>query len=231
MENHKKTTQEIKTSVFLGGRKIQRFFQHHKTYNPAWNLSQDSLEYIKNIIITNKLKSILEIGTYNALTAISLAATSKEIQVTTIENNPEFMEIAKDNVKKSKQNNITLLEGDAINILQQLKKQKKTFCFAKCAKNSKEFFSTFDLIFIDAKKSEYKDYLINSLNLNPKFIFLDNTISHKDKMKNLFEYLNNSKLNWKELNLGKGLIEIKKMHSIISLHKITSFLSCNFISC
>lgn len=168
--------------------------QNHNIYNPSWNLDKTSLEYIRSKIKKENIKSILEIGTYNALTAISFSEISKEIKVTTIEIDKEFIKIAKDNIKKFKQDNIILIEGDAKVILENLKKQKQTF----------------DLIFIDAKKTEYKEYLIQSLKLIKKgFIIIDNTISHKNKLKDFFEYLKDSKLNWKELGIGKGLIEIK----------------------
>jgi predicted O-methyltransferase YrrM len=60
-------------------------------------------------------------------------------------------------------------------------------------------------------KKEYKEYLILCLALINKngLIYADNTISHKNKMNNFFDYLRSSKLEWKELGLGKGLIEIK----------------------
>jgi len=68
----------------------------------------------------------------------------------------------------------------------------------------------FDLILIDAKKSEYKKYLELSLNLLNKnsLIFADNTISHKESMEDLFRYLKNSNLYYQELNIGKGLMII-----------------------
>lgn len=163
-------------------------------YNPAWNLDKSSLDYIKTKIQEDKLNRILEIGTYNALTSIEFANLNNNIQVTTIEIDKEFIKIAKQNIAESKVNNITLIEGNAIEILKQLKEQNQTF----------------DLIFIDAKKSEYKTYLEQSLKLIKKgFIYIDNTISHKDKLKDFFEYLKQSKLDWRELNIGKGLIEIR----------------------
>jgi len=166
----------------------------HQSYNESWNLDKTSLEYIKQTIKKNNLKLILEIGTYNALTTISFSEISKDIKVTTIEIDKEFIKIAKENIEKNKIKNIILMGGDAKEILKQLKEQNQTF----------------DLIFIDARKSEYKEYLIQSLKLIKRgFIYIDNTISHKAKLTDFFNYLKESKLNWKELNLGKGLIEIK----------------------
>ena len=70
----------------------------------------------------------------------------------------------------------------------------------------------FDIIFIDGRKSEYKKYLILSLRLLNKdgLIFVDNTLSHKAKLNEFFEYLKKSKLDYKELDIGKGLMMIKR---------------------
>ncbi len=112
--------------------------------------------------------------------------------VKTIEKDKQAIDIAKANFEKYNVKNIEIFDGNALETL-------------------KEIDQTFDLIFIDAMKREYKSYLLFALKLitSEGFIFADNTISHKDKMKDFFDYLENSNLNWKELNIGKGLVEIK----------------------
>jgi len=153
------------------------------------SISDNSLTYILNYIKNNNIKSILEIGTYRGYSAIEFSKVAESI--ITIEKNKEDIQKAKENFKGFK--NIILLEGDAKEIMKSL--------------NNK-----FDLVFIDAKKSEYGSYLKLSLKLTTQssVIFVDNTISHKHKMMDLFEYLKKSDLNWEELNLGKGLIIISK---------------------
>jgi len=154
------------------------------------NVSKESIEYIKEVIKKNKIKKVLEIGCFNGYSALNFASVAREVK--TIEIDKRVIEIAKKNFKFYKFNNIEILEDDAKEILSNLNEK-------------------FDLIFIDAMKKEYKDYLVLSLKLINKkgFIFADNTISHKEHMKDFFDYLEKSKLKWKETNLGKGLVEIK----------------------
>ncbi len=109
----------------------------------------------------------------------------------TIEIDEKAAEIAERNFTKYRSNNIKILIGDAKEIIPNLKEN-------------------FDLVLIDAMKREYKNYLVQSLKLvKSVFIYADNTISHKEYMKDFFEYLDKNKLNWGELEIGKGLVEIR----------------------
>ena len=142
-----------------------------------------------NIIKNYKLKKVLEIGCFNGYSALKFSTVAR--QVKTIEIDKKAIEIARENIKKYNIENIEILEGDAREVLNDIKEK-------------------FDLIFIDAMKRQYKEYLELSLKLIDKgFIYADNTISHKENMGDFFEYLENSKLNWKELGIGRGLVEIK----------------------
>ena len=153
------------------------------------NISKDSIEYMLDIIKNNNLKKVLEIGCFNGYSALKFSTVAKEVK--TIEIEKFNIELAKENFKKYKVNNIKILEGDAKQVLKSLNEK-------------------FDLIFIDAMKNEYKEYLILSLKLIDKgFIYADNTISHKEKMPDFFQYLKKEKLDWKELELGRGLVEIR----------------------
>lgn len=153
------------------------------------NISKESIEYMINIIKKNKLSNILEIGCFNGYSALKFSTVAK--QVTTIEIDKSAIEMAKENFKKYNIKNIKILEGDAKEVLKNIEEK-------------------FDLIFIDAMKREYIDYLKLSLNLIDRgFIYADNTISHKENMKDFFDYLESSDLNWKELGMGRGLVEIK----------------------
>lgn len=152
------------------------------------NVSKESIEYILKVIKENNLKKVLEIGCFNGYSALNFSTLAK---VKTIEIDKRAIEIAKNNFNKYNVNNIEIVEGDALELIKNLNEK-------------------FDLIFIDAMKRQYKYYLILSLKLIDKgFIYADNTISHKENMKEFFNYLENSKLNWKELGIGKGLVEIK----------------------
>ncbi len=159
-------------------------------------ISKVSIEYIQETIKKNNLKKVLEIGTCYGYSALKLSTVAQS--VTTIEKDHESVEIAGKNFKKYKKDNIKIIEGMAIPILKQLQKKGEKF----------------DLILIDAMKKEYKEYLILGMKLMDKgFIYADNTLSHKERLEDFFKYLNKSKLNWKELNIDKGLVEITKEHT------------------
>ena len=86
----------------------------------------------------------MEIGTFNGYSSLWLALFAKK--VFTLEIDIFIARIAKENFKKAKCENIKLIEGDALENLKKINKK-------------------FDIILIDAKKSEYKDYLNLVLNL------------------------------------------------------------------
>jgi|SRR3989344_5046614 len=155
------------------------------------NISKESIEFISIICKSLKPKNILEIGTFNGYSALWLSLYAEN--VTCLEIDPISINTAKENFKKADAKNIKIIQGDAVETIQKLKER-------------------FDIILIDAMKSQYKIYLELSLNklIKNGIIFVDNTISHKDKLQEFFNYLKNSKLYYKELNLGKGLMIIAK---------------------
>lgn len=161
-------------------------FEELRRFN---SISDDSINYMLDIIKKNELKKVLEIGCLLGYSALMFSTAAESVKT---------IEISKDNIKQAKKNfekfnvkNIELVEGDARNVLNKLNEK-------------------FDFIFIDAVKEQYKEYLILALKLIDKgFIYADNTISHKEYMEDFFEYLKNSKLKWKELGLGRGLVEVK----------------------
>jgi caffeoyl-CoA O-methyltransferase len=159
-----------------------------KNKNPI-SLSKESIEFIAILSRALKPKNFLEIGTLHGHSSLWFSLFAEN--VTTLEADENSAQIAEENFKKSGANNIELILGDAKETLKKLNKK-------------------FNIILIDAKKSEYKEYLILSLKLLERngIIFADNTISHKDRMKDFFEFLSKSNLYYKELNLGKGLMLI-----------------------
>jgi len=159
-----------------------------KNKNPI-SLAKDSIDFISILSRAIKPKNFLEIGTLHGHSSLYFSLFAKN--VTTLEFNEDSIRKAKENFEKAGSKNIELIQGDAKETLKNLNKK-------------------FDIILIDAKKSEYKNYLILSLKLLNKngIIFADNTISHKDSLKDFFKFLQNSNLYYKELNLGKGLMLI-----------------------
>lgn len=97
-------------------------------------IEDDSLNFITNYIIDKNIKKILEIGTAVGYSSIVMALASPSVYITTIERDKERYLKAVENIKKMNlENRINLIFGDALNI---------------------DLEGTFDLIFIDAAKSQ-----------------------------------------------------------------------------
>lgn len=122
-------------------------------------MSIDSIETIKKIINDNNIATILEIGTAIGYSTINFASCKSVNKITSIERDENRFNIAKENVLKSKLNNIELILGDALNT---------------------EIKDKYDLIIIDAAKSQNRRFLDKyKNNLNDKgIIIIDNLDFH-----------------------------------------------------
>lgn len=107
-------------------------------------ISPEEAKLLSLFIKINKIKSIVEVGTLYGYSSICMAkALPEDGHVYTIENNPEHLRIAKKNFSAFNLNNkITLIEGDALEKLNELSTK-----------------APFDMIFIDADKGGYPKYL------------------------------------------------------------------------
>lgn len=100
---------------------------------------EDGLAFLIQLVRENETRSFLEIGTAIAKTAITVASLSENMQVVTIERDPEMIEQAKINIANSDvTRQIQLIEGDANEV--DLPSQE------------------FDCIFIDAAKAQYQRF-------------------------------------------------------------------------
>lgn len=125
-------------------------------------ISKEIREYLKFIIRTNKnIKNILEVGTATAYSGIIM---SEEIQdrngtLTTIEINEDRFKVAQSNFEKSNLKGIEQILGDATEEIEKLNK-------------------TFDFIFIDAAKGQYKKFFEDSYKLLNEggIVFIDNIL-------------------------------------------------------
>ena len=167
--------------------KIQAKIEQLELARRSWNMSRESIELIANLIKRLNKPKVLEIGTNNGYSALWLSKYAEK--VVTIEINNGFYEEAKSNLKGFE--NISAIHGDALEIIPKLDEK-------------------FDIVLIDAMKSQYRAYLEKSLRILDKnaIIFADNTISHKDRLGDFFFYLKSSGLFWKELGLGSGLVVV-----------------------
>ena len=101
-------------------------------------MQDEGLSFLLKQIQENHCLSFLELGTAIARTSIEVASLDKDMKVVTIERNPEMIIQAKKNIHESGlENQIRLIEGDALEV---------------------EVTGTFDCIFIDAAKAQYKRF-------------------------------------------------------------------------
>ena len=104
-------------------------------------IPHETVAYFRFLMQTMQPKKILEIGTAIGFSALLMAENAPESRITTIDRNPEMIGFAKENFAKyDKRNQITLLEGDAVDILSHLDDR-------------------FDFVFMDSAKSKYIVFL------------------------------------------------------------------------
>lgn len=109
------------------------------------------MQSLLSLLITwGRPMHILEVGTAIGFSALLMSEYApKECRITTIEKYEKRIPLAKENFKKAgKADCITLLEGDAAEILAALKED-----------------SVYDLIFMDAAKGQYINFLPDILRL------------------------------------------------------------------
>lgn len=117
-----------------------------ETQVPIIRKSMQSL--LKFLLALVKPKNILEVGTAIGFSALLMSEYGPaDCHITTIEKYEKRIPMAKENFKRGgAENRITLLEGDATDIL-------------------KELDSTYDLIFMDAAKGQYIHFMPDILRL------------------------------------------------------------------
>ena len=128
---------------------------------------------LRLLITWGRPMHILEVGTAIGFSALLMSEYApKECRITTIEKYEKRIPLAKENFKKAgKADCITLLEGDAAEILAALKED-----------------SVYDLIFMDAAKGQYINFLPDILRLlAPGGILIsDNVLQDGDVVESRF---------------------------------------------
>ena len=101
-------------------------------------MMDDGLSFLLEKLQENQCLSFLELGTAIARTSIEVAKLDPRMRVVTIERNSEMIVQAKKNIEESGlSNQITLIEGDALEV---------------------NVDGMFDCIFIDAAKAQYQRF-------------------------------------------------------------------------
>ena len=128
-------------------------------------IRKEMQSFLKTMMVMNKPKQILEVGTAIGFSALLMAEFAPaDCQITTIEKYDKRIPIAKENFQKfGRAEQITLLEGDATEILKQLNE-------------------AYDFIFMDAAKGQYINFLPDILRLlKPGGVLLsDNVLQDGD---------------------------------------------------
>ena len=128
-------------------------------------IRKEMQSFLRFLLTMKKPMKILEVGTAIGFSALLMSEYApKGCQMTTIEKYEPRIPIARENFKKAgKEDCITLLEGDATDILQQLD-------------------DTYDLIFMDAAKGQYIHFMPDILRLLAKdgLLISDNVLQDGD---------------------------------------------------
>ena len=120
---------------------------------------------LKVLLLLKQPQKILEVGTAVGYSSILMSENMPQnCRITTIENYEKRIPVAKNNFKRAgKEEVITLLEGDAMDIL-------------------KELDGPYDFIFMDAAKGQYINFLPELLRLMPAggLLISDNVLQEGD---------------------------------------------------
>ena len=135
-------------------------------------IRKETQSFLKVMMLMNRPARVLEVGTAVGFSAILMSEYLPEgSHITTIENYEKRIPIAKENIKKAgKENVITLLEGDALEIMPTLKDD------------------SFDFVFMDAAKAQYIYFLPEVLRLMKKgaVLITDNVLQEGDLIESRF---------------------------------------------
>lgn len=136
----------------------------HKDNVPIIRKEMES--FLRVILAIKKPKRILELGTAVGYSAILMSeAIEKDASIITIENYEKRIVQARDNFKKAdKEDVITMLEGDAMEIMPGLEGD------------------SFDFVFMDAAKAQYIHFLPEVMRLmkNGAVLITDNVLQEGD---------------------------------------------------
>lgn len=134
-------------------------------------IRKDMQNFLKLLLTVQKPMRILEVGTAVGFSAVLMAEYAPEgCKIVTIENYDKRIPIAKQNFERAgKSDQITLLEGDATEVLKTLEEP-------------------FDMIFMDAAKGQYINFMSDVLRLLKKdgVLVSDNVLQDGDIIESHF---------------------------------------------
>ena len=168
-----------------------------ETQVPIIRRSMQSL--LKFLLKFTKPKSILEVGTAIGFSALLMSEYAPgDCHITTIEKYEKRIPIAKENFRKAgREDRITLLEGDATEILRELE-------------------GTYDVIFMDAAKGQYLHFLPEVLRLlkSGGLLVSDNILQEGDLIESRFAVERRNRTIYKRMR--EYLYELKHNDELVT---------------
>ncbi len=132
---------------------------------------------LAEVVREHKPRKILEVGALYGYSAILIAKNSPaKAEITSVEKNPEHARITEQNVERARlEDQIKVIKGDAMEILPGLP-------------------GPFDLVFLDAEKTQYLDYLkaVEDKLHQGSVVVADNVGVFQDQMQNYLHYVRNT---------------------------------------
>ncbi|MCF8018267.1 MAG: O-methyltransferase [Vallitaleaceae bacterium] len=127
--------------------KLEALYQEAITHNIPI-IKHEMEDFLRLMVVMNHPVRILEIGTAIGYSSIIMSLASEvPLQIITLERSHKMIEQAKINIKKfGFEKNITIMEGDAVQVLKTLKEP-------------------FDMIFMDAAKGQYMNFYEDTMRL------------------------------------------------------------------
>ncbi len=168
---------------------LKKFSEQKKQIRRLWNIDPETANFLYDLVLEEKPDRILEIGTSNGYSTfwLSLAAELIFAEIDTIEVDKSRYDLAVINLQQRK--NVNLILGLAEEVISLLS-------------------GKYDLIFIDAGKIGYIEYLKKLKNkLKPGTLLIaDNVISHADTVRDYLDFVHNhNNFKTKTVNIGSGL--------------------------
>lgn len=134
-------------------------------------IRRETERFLQTVIMLIRPRRILELGTATGYSAIFMSKAAEELEVIdTIEDwKPRISEAAANIEKAGLREKINLIEGDALEVMKKLKE-------------------AYDLVFIDAAKGQYPDYLQEAVRLTHKgsVILADNILQGGEILESRF---------------------------------------------
>jgi predicted O-methyltransferase YrrM len=132
---------------------------------------------LAEVVRKHKPRKILEVGSLYGYSAILIAKNAPaNAEITTVEKNPEHARITEQNVERARlEGQIKVIRGDAMETLSKLP-------------------GPFDLVFLDAEKTQYLDYLkaVEDKLHQGSVVVADNVGVFQDQMQNYLHYVRNT---------------------------------------